>query len=50
VKLTPELKGDSHWHNHVNFYHLHVNHGIAKSNVQMEQLGVDQIHGDGVWH
>jgi hypothetical protein len=60
VNLALELKGDSHWHNHVNFYHLRVNHAIAKSNVQIEQLGVDQIHGDvevlevpcgdGVWH
>jgi hypothetical protein len=39
---------------------FHVNHAIARSNVQIERLGVDQIHGDvevleapcgdGVWH
>ncbi len=60
MNLTPELKRDSHWHNHVIFFHFHVNHAIAKSNVQIEQLGADQIHGDvevfevpcgdGVWH
>jgi hypothetical protein len=44
----------------VNVFHPHVNHAIVRSNVQIEQLGVDQIHGDvevleapcgnGVWH
>ncbi len=44
----------------MNFSHPHVNHAIARSNVQIKQLGVDQIHGDveilevpcgdGVWH
>jgi hypothetical protein len=44
----------------VNFYHLHANHAIAKSNVQIEQLGADLIEGgvevleapfgDGIWH
>ncbi len=60
MNLAPKLKGDSHLHNHVKFSHLLVNHAIAKSNVQIEQVGVDQIHGnvevlevpcgDGVWH
>jgi hypothetical protein len=46
VKLAPRSKGDSHRHNYVNFFHPRVNHVTAKSNVQIEQLGADQIHGD----
>jgi hypothetical protein len=46
VNLAPELKGDLHWCDNVNFFHLRVNHAIVKSNVQIEQLGVDQMHGD----
>jgi hypothetical protein len=42
----PKSKGDSQRHNYVNFFHPRVNHAIAKSNVQIEQLGADQIHGD----
>jgi hypothetical protein len=44
----------------VNFYHPHVNHAIAKSIVQIEQLGANLIDGgvevleapcgDGIWH
>jgi hypothetical protein len=29
----------------VNCFHPHVDHIIARSNVEIEQLGVDQIHG-----
>jgi hypothetical protein len=60
TNLAPESRGDSHKHNHVNFFHPHVDHLIVRSNVEIEQLGVDQIHGnvevleapceDGVWH
>jgi hypothetical protein len=44
----------------VNFFHPHVDHTIVRLNVEIEQLEVDQIHGDvevleapcgdGVWH
>ncbi len=60
ANLAPISKGDSHKQDRVNFFQLRVNHAIAKSNVQIEQLGADQIHGivevfevpcgDGVWH
>jgi hypothetical protein len=43
----------------VNLYHPHANHVIAKSNVQIEQLGANLIEegvevleapfGDGIW-
>jgi hypothetical protein len=59
-KSTPRSKGDSHRHNRVNFTHPCVNYITTKSNVQIEQLGANQIHadvevleapyGDGVWH
>ncbi len=29
----------------MNCFHPHVNHIIARSNVEIKQLGVDQIHG-----
>jgi hypothetical protein len=60
ANLAPKSKGDSHKQNCVNFSHLHVNHTIARLNVEIEQPGVDQIQGDvevletpcgdGVWH
>jgi hypothetical protein len=43
VNLALESKGDSHKHDHVNFFHPCVNHTIAKSSVDIEQLVVDQI-------
>jgi hypothetical protein len=43
--LFRRLKGDSHKHDYVIFYHPHVNHAIAKSNVQIEQPGADLIDG-----
>jgi hypothetical protein len=46
VNIAPRSKADSHRHNHVNFSHPHVNHTIAKSGVEVEQPGVDQIQGD----
>ncbi len=46
ANLALELKGDSHKHNHVNFFHPHVDHLIVRSNVEIEQLGLDQIHGN----
>jgi len=60
ANLAPISKGDSHKQDYVNFFHPCVNHAIAKSNVQIEQLGANQIHGvvevfevpcgDGIWH
>ncbi len=59
-KPTPKSKRDSHKHSCVNFTHPCVNRITTKSNVQIEQLGANQIHanvevlespyGDGVWH
>jgi hypothetical protein len=37
-KLAPKLEGDSDKHDHVNFSHLRVNHTIASSSVDIEQL------------
>jgi hypothetical protein len=45
ANLAPISKGDSHKQDRVNFFHPCVNHAIAKSNVQIEQHGADQIHG-----
>jgi hypothetical protein len=59
VNLAPESKGDSHRHDCVNFFHLHVNHTITKSSVDIEQPIANQIQdvevleapcGNGVWH
>jgi hypothetical protein len=36
VNLAPILKGDSHWHNHVNFSHPCVNHTIVKLGVEIK--------------
>jgi hypothetical protein len=36
VNLAPILEGDSHRHNRVNFFHLHVNHTIVKLGVEIE--------------
>jgi hypothetical protein len=54
---TFESKGFSHRHDYVNFTHLHVNHIIAISSVNIEEHVVDQIEedvetpcGDGFWH
>ncbi len=43
VNLAPKSKMDSHKHNHVNISHLHVNHIIVKSSVDIEQLVANQI-------
>jgi hypothetical protein len=43
VILALGSKGDSHKHDHVNFFHPYVNHTIVKSGVEIEQPGVDQI-------
>jgi hypothetical protein len=61
ANLAPRSKGDSHKHDYVNFYHPCVNHTIARSNVDSEQLEAGQIPEnhvevreapcvDGVWH
>jgi hypothetical protein len=60
VNLALGLECDSHRHDHVNVFHPHVNHTIAKLGVEIEQLGANQIQGDvevlevlcgdGVWH
>ncbi len=51
ANLAPRSKGDSHKHDYVNFYHPCVNHTIARSNVDNEQLEVLEAPcGDGVWH
>jgi len=56
ANLVPVSKGDSHKQDYVNFFHPCVTHAIVKSNVQIEQLGANQIHGvvevpcgDGIW-
>jgi hypothetical protein len=58
--LPQRLERDLHKHDYVNFYHPHVNHAIAKSNVQIEQPRANLIDGgvevleapceDGIWH
>jgi hypothetical protein len=43
ANLALGSEGDSHRHDRVNFSHPHVRHIIAKSHVEIEQLGADQI-------
>jgi hypothetical protein len=60
VNLALGLKGDSHRHDRVNFFHLHVNYIIVSSSVDIEEPIADQIQedvevlkapcGNGVWH
>ncbi len=46
VNPTPISERDSHRHNCMIFFHPCVNHTIAKSSVEIDQHGVDQIQGD----
>jgi hypothetical protein len=41
--LTSRSKGNSHRHDGVRFFHLHVNHIITRLGVENEQHGVNQI-------
>jgi hypothetical protein len=57
---SPQIRGDSHKHDYVNFSHPLVTHIITISSVEIEQPRVDKIQedvevlespcGDGVWH
>jgi hypothetical protein len=60
ANLAPKLEGDSHKHDRVNFFHLHISHTIVNSSVDMEELVMNQIQedvevldtpcGNGIWH
>jgi hypothetical protein len=44
ANLAPKLEGDSHKHDHVNFSHLRVNRIIARSSVEMNNLGQTKFY------